>query len=756
MVLSIVSFDSADVAGAVWPLNEEPANLGGRIGSWLVYTGYLYLGVGTYLAVGLLGIYGALVFFRRKAADWPLRAIGGVALVLAFASLFGGSFGDSSVMPTRGGIIGGTVFALLESNFGMTGAYLILGFIALLSFLLATDILFYPIIRDLLNPLGEDTSISGPLDMDIPDPLGDEETDSKRSWLAKFKSRRSEEADDDTIEFTPDMAVIPDDAEATEPANRRPAVRATKPKKKTASPVSVMDIEGVSAEEFKASMKNFTAPATSLLQVVKNQDNPRIRDSIERNAEIIRSVYRHFKMDVKVVGYTRGPTVTTFDLEIPPDLLVQKLSRAQANLELNLRVQGVRITTGNGKGTVGVEVPNAKRDTVGFRELIECKEFEDAKKSMELPIAFGKDAQGNVVIRDLASTPHLLIGGATGQGKSVLENVVLASMLMSRSPEDLRLVMVDPKMVEFAPYAHIPHLLSPVIIESRKAVGAFEWLVEEMDNRYLLLKNTGVRKITEYNELSKKERLERATARGMDEADVPEHMPYVVAIVDEFADLMQVAADTKVDALICRIAQKARAAGIHLILVTQSPRKDVVTGIIKANIPARVSLRVNTGTDSRVVLDQTGAETLLGKGDLLMMMPGEASARRVQSAFVSDDDLNNLLNHLRGQARPHYVVDPNKLSSGGGDGGSAGGVSDLDGLFENAVDEILASGRGSAVFLRTSLSVGHTRATRLVIQMEQAGILGPSRGSKEREILITFEEWEERKASGDLLGTGGA
>jgi S-DNA-T family DNA segregation ATPase FtsK/SpoIIIE len=295
--------------------------------------------------------------------------------------------------------------------------------------------------------------------------------------------------------------------------------------------------------------------------------------------------------------------------------MVSKVERVKQNLALNLRVQTVRMVTAAGKSTIGVEVPNHVREMVTFRELLESPEFEAASKKMELPVAFGKDAFGVPVVRDLAAMPHLLVGGSTGQGKSVFENVVLASLLMARTPADLRLIMVDPKQVEFTPYADVPHLLAPVIDESRKAAGVFEWLVKEMENRYTLFKYAGVRKLTEYHDLSKKERNERLSASGQDPEEAPDHLPKIVAIVDELADLMIVAADTKIDELFQRIAQKARAAGIHLILVTQSPRADVLTGIIKGNIPARVCLRVTTGTESRIVLDQTGAEDLLGKGD---------------------------------------------------------------------------------------------------------------------------------------------
>lgn len=753
LILSIVSYDPADIAGAVWPLNEQPNNLGGRIGAIAVHVGYTFLGVGTYLLVGVLGVYASLIFFRRKAADWPVRLIGTTLLVITFAALFGDSYADSGIMPSRGGVIGTTIFGLLNANFGMTGTYLVLGFTALLSFLLATDILFYPIIRDLLHPLGEDNEISGPLE--IPEPITpDEEEDSQRkskTWIMRLLKRGDDDDDDDddAVDFDPDPVMIPENepSPAPEPEKqgaRRPAVKKPKP-----------PAEPASAEDWAEALGTYNLPDVAHLNQAKKKDSANARAEMQRAAEIIRQTFAAFKIDVSVSDYTRGPTVTTYEMEIPPDVMINKITRYKDNLALNLRVQVVRMVTTAGKSTIGVEVPNHTRDMVSFREILETPEFEAARKKMELPMAFGKDALGKPIIRDLAGMPHLLVGGATGQGKSVFENVMLASLLMSRTPFDLRLVMVDPKQVEFTPYQDVPHLLAPVIDDSRRAVSVFEWVVEEMERRYTLLKNAGCRKLTEYNELSDRELNKRLKEKSIDPDEVPNQIPYIVCIVDELADMMLVAADTKVDELIARIAAKARAAGIHLVLVTQSPRSDVLTGLIKANIPARVSLRVNTGTESRIVLDQTGAEDLLGKGDLLMVMPGEPKALRAQSAFIADDELNRMLDGLRGQLKPNYVIDPSNLAAPGQGGNNAGGVGDLDQDFERAVDEVLAAGRGSASFLRTAMGLGHTRATRIIIQMEKCSILGPARGSKEREILISFEEWEARKAANDPTGQGG-
>ena len=759
-VLAIISYDPADVAGNVYPVNESVRNLGGNVGAALVETGYRFLGVGTYLLVALLGIYASLVFFRRKAADWPLRLLGTVLLVFTFSSLFGGSFSESGLMPSRGGVVGASMFTLLDANFGLTGTYLVLGFVALLSFLLATDVLFYPIVRDLLHPLGNDSALSGPMDIEFTaEPLIEDEAEPRGNWLTRLFSRsaaaeveteQEPQQEAEETEQEPEPAE-PEDAEqsaAAEPiarkkGGRRPAVQKPEPQ-----------AEPAEERTFEQGLAEYKLPTVELLQNHKKADPANHREEQQRCMEIIRQTFQHFKLEVKIVGCVRGPTVTSYELELPPDVLVTRIERYKENLVVNLRVQMVRIDTSTGRGTIALEVPNSKRDTVGFREILESPEFEKARKSLELPMAFGKDSTGQVIVRDLATMPHLIVGGATGQGKSVLENVMLGSLLFARSPKDVRLVLVDPKQVEFMPYAHTPHLIAPVIDESRRAVGVFEWVVAEMERRYTLLKHAGVKKLTEYNDLNKKTRREKLGNAGMNPDDANDNLPYIVVVVDELADLMIVCADSKLDEMINRIAAKARAAGIHLILVTQSPRADVLSGLIKANIPARCSLRVNTGTDSRVVLDQTGAEDLLGKGDLLLVIPGESKALRVQSAFMKDDELTALLGFMRGQLKPQYVIDPAKLRSAESEDAPEGvdGDAPLDEKFAAAVDQVLANGRGSAQFLRSALRIGYNAATTLVFQMERAGILGPARGSKEREILITMEEWEARKASGNLAG----
>lgn len=754
-VLAIISYDPADVAGNVYPVNESVRNLGGRVGAILVETGYRFLGVGTFLLVALLGIYATLVFFRRKAADWPLRMLGTVLLVFTFSSLFGGSYSESGLMPSRGGVVGASIFSLLDANFGLTGTYLVLGFVALLSFLLATDVLFYPIIRDLLHPLGNENDLSGPLDIEFsPEPLLEEPEEKRGNWLTRLFLRGAEEEKAaEAVEAAPVVAAVAEPVEETE---KESAPAEAAPKKRANRRPAVKEEAEEPGEEksFEEALAEYKLPTVDLLQTTKKPDAQNHREEQRVCMELIRQTFAHFKLDVKIVSVTRGPTVTTYELEIPPDVLVSKIDRYKTNLAVNLRVPMVRIDTSTGRGTIALEVPNRQRDMVGFREILESPEFEKARKSMELPMAFGKDSIGQVVVRDLASMPHLIVGGATGQGKSVLENIMLGSLLFARSPKDVRLVLVDPKQVEFMPYAHTPHLIAPVIDESRRAVGVFEWVVTEMERRYTLLKYAGVKKITEFNEMKKTARREKLEAAGASPDDANDNLPYIVVMVDELADLMIVCADSKLDEMINRIAAKARAAGIHLILVTQSPRSDVLSGMIKANIPSRCSLRVNTGTDSRVVLDQNGAEDLLGKGDLLVVLPGEPKALRVQSAYMSDNELGTLLGFMRGQLKPNYVIDPSKLRMAESEDAPAGADGDapLDEKFAAAVDQVMATGRGSAQFLRSALRIGYNAATTLVYQMERAGILGPARGSKEREILITMEEWEARKAAGNYGG----
>lgn len=786
LILSMASFEAADAAGAVWPENPQVRNLGGRFGAEVVRLSYLYLGVASFLMVGLLGIWSGIVFLRRNLDSWPLKLTGAILAVAAFAGFFGGELSGSSVMPTSGGVVGGWLYETLSSNFGVTGAYLILTFVVAVSTLLATDILFYPLLRDFFRgtpPAADDpdayfdnaSSLSAlqqaargsAAESAVHRPgfghrvlqfLGVRPADSGSLAATSAESpviadgivTRDDLKMDVVVALSPasepDTAAIVDPAPtlavtavADAPAAAAPAKRAR------AKPVAKDNGEqGPSLEELA---KQYVLPEQELLVEGRKADPAKAQREIEANKGLIIGTLKHFNIEAEVIDVQRGPTISMYEIRVPHGTPVKRVISREIELAMMLQVEKIRVVTINERSTIGIEVPNRIRDTVSLREVVRAPEFKDAMRDMALPIALGLDSQGRPLVRDLTKTPHLLIAGTTGSGKSVIQNVILLSMLLSRHWQDVRLMLIDPKSVELTPYQDLGFLACPVISDSTKAVGAFEWLVEEMERRYSLLANTRTKKISEFNELSHKERKARYAERGGDPADMPEKLPFIVAMVDELADLMMVNADTRIDELICRIAQKARAAGIHLILATQRPSADVVTGLIKANIPARIGFKLPTQVDSRTIINATGAEKLLGLGDMLVDWNDGRGLLRAQSAYCDTKEIEAICQDVRRQTVVDYFTDPMTRSLNT-DGELIGGQPKHE-KFDEAVVQVLTTGRASAQMLRSALRIGYNAATTLILQMEMAGILGPARGSKEREILITLEEWLAKTEQGD-------
>ncbi|MGK0359622.1 MAG: S-DNA-T family DNA segregation ATPase FtsK/SpoIIIE, partial [Bradymonadia bacterium] len=397
-----------------------------------------------------------------------------------------------------------------------------------------------------------------------------------------------------------------------------------------------------------------------------------------------------------------------------------------------------------GKGVVGFEVPNAKRQMVFLQEIIASDAFRD--KKLALPMALGKDIHGNASVTDLAKMPHLLVAGTTGSGKSVGVNCMITSLLYHASPDDVRFIMVDPKMLELSIYEGVPHLLLPVVTDSMKASLALKWAVDEMERRYAVMKNAGVRSLRGFNRKVLAAQTEGTTAQlAVELGEEPRKIPYIVVVIDEFADLMMVAGK-EVEYCVARIAQKARAAGIHLILATQRPSTDVITGVIKANFPTRIAFRVSSGIDSRTILSTQGAENLLGKGDMLFLPPGTSRLDRVHGAFVSEEEIHQVVDFIKAQRAPDYLDESILTAMEEGANEDEGG--DEDTMYEEAVRTVLRDGRASTSHLQRRLSLGYNRAARIVDQMERDGLVGGSRGSKPREInkqvmAELVQRWDE-------------
>lgn len=472
------------------------------------------------------------------------------------------------------------------------------------------------------------------------------------------------------------------------------------------------------------------------------------QEVLER-AKLLEKTFAEFQMRVKVVQVDTGPVVTQYEIELEPGLRARKVLAMSDDLAIALRAQTVRIVAPiPGKNTVGIEVPNEHRAKVALREVMLKASAATAK--MRLPLYFGKDVKGQPLVCDLANMPHLLIAGRTGTGKSVCLNALILSILTTRTPDQVKMLMIDPKMVELSLYKDIPHLLHPVVTDMKKAEALLAWAVDKMEERYDLLARVGVRHIDSYNKLTREELFERLKpADDHERAMLSEHMPYILIFADEMADLMMTSAK-EVESHIIRLAQKSRAVGIHLVFATQKPTVDVITGLIKSNLPARVAFQVSSRSDSRVVLDECGADKLLGNGDMLFLYPGTSKIIRAQGTFVSDQEVIRITEFLSKQARPQFLRELIQLQSSSkrdDDGSSGGNPAERDDLYDQAVEIVLREQRGSVSLLQRALGIGYGRGARLIDFMAEDGIVGDYNGSQAREVVYTLEQWEDLKRS---------
>ena len=485
---------------------------------------------------------------------------------------------------------------------------------------------------------------------------------------------------------------------------------------------------------------DWKAPSLDLLE---KKESPADAGNVQQNAQIIQDTLGEFNIGVEMEGANIGPKVTQYTLRPPSGVKLTRITQLSDDLALNLAAQSLRIEAPiPGKKAVGIEVPNRRAADVRLRSILASKQWEGGTEP--LSFAIGKDISGQAVIGELNKMPHLLIAGQTGSGKSVMINTLLSSLLYRNSPSEMKLILVDPKQVEMAPYEDIPHLLTPVINDPEKTISALKWAVNEMERRYKLLAEHKVREIKSYNAMLQKQgkKITVQDEEGLEQQHENGEMPYIVIVIDELADLMMMAA-RDVEALIVRLAQKARAVGIHLVLATQRPSVNVITGLIKANVPARIAFTVASQVDSRTILDQIGAEKLLGMGDMLMSTSSLPKPKRIQGAWVTDDEVLKITDHLRQQSPPQYndevVSQPVQLNGKGGivmdfDSNGAGGGDDM---YKDAVRVVVEGGKASASLLQRRLRVGYARAARLIEEMEEAGIIGAADGSRPRDVLVS-------------------
>lgn len=496
----------------------------------------------------------------------------------------------------------------------------------------------------------------------------------------------------------------------------------------------------------------YVYPPVDILKYAKNPVASEIvqQEIQEKSAKLVETL-ETYGAKTRIVGIHRGPSVTRYELQPAAGVRVSKITGLADDIALNLAAMSVRIEAPvPGKACIGIEVPNDHRDTVSLRELIDSEEYRKAKG--KLTFAVGKDIEGNIIIGDIAKMPHMLVAGTTGSGKSVFTNSIILSILYHASPDEVKLILIDPKKVEFPIYNKIPHLLIPVVTEPLKAAGALGWAVNEMNKRYLMFEANNVKNLQEFNDMVMEERNKPAEEQDEVRAKI-DLLPQIVIVVDEFADLMM-AARSEVEDSVLRLAQLARAAGIHMIIATQSPRADVLTGLIKSNIPSRVSLSVSSNVDSRVILDESGAEKLLGNGDLLYKPVGVKKPIRMQSGYAATSEIREVVNFLKNEHTAEYsdevIAEVEENTPQPKDSGSAGNdnvsVNPDDDLVNQAISIIVQTNNASTAFLQRKLKLGFPRAARIMDEIEEMGIIGPQEGSKARKINITKEEWAEMQA----------
>jgi S-DNA-T family DNA segregation ATPase FtsK/SpoIIIE len=753
---SLLSYHAADAPSRlVYPESAEVKNICGRSGA-LVSTLLLdALGLGAYYLVVSLAVLAAVLLARRPPGDPLLRLLGWLLSLAGFSTFSAMALPQLSPGPVigPGGYLGTAGRGLLEMNFASVGAYILVASLIVGGLLLSTEYLlvrwFAWIFGVPLRALGRGVLKTGNRNEKAAvksnrrgqstseRPGADVEDDEQENLTVRIAGRQAEE--DDDAESSPQ-----DGKKNDQPATSAPAVKAAEP---SDSPLRVRNRKSHREElihEIEETAKqgepaDYELPGLDLLLASEPFCFEEQEKDVRRKAKILEKTFADFGFSIRVVEIQTGPVIAQFEVELEAGLRLSRITGLADDLAIALRVPSVRIVAPiPGKNTVGIEVPNSERQLVRLREVIE--ETNGRAQAMRIPVYLGKDVAGNPMIVDLASMPHLLIAGRTGTGKSVCLNSIIVSMLMTRRPDEVRMLLIDPKMVELSPYKNIPHLMHPVVTDMKKAEAMLAWAVEKMEERYALLARAGVRHLSSYNQLGEVELLERVQPADDEERkQFPVTMPYIVIVADEMADLMMTAAK-EVEGHIIRLAQKSRAVGIHLVMATQKPTVDVITGLIKSNLPARICFQVTSRTDSRVVLDEMGADKLLGNGDMLFLRPGTSALIRGQGTYLSDDEMARVIGAVA-TSEPQFVHELVQLKT---EPAEADGpkLKSRDELYEPAVDMVVREGRGSVSLLQRGLGIGYGRAARLIDFMAEDGLVGPYNGSQAREVLISVADWE--------------
>lgn len=699
--ISFVTFDFSDIELFTSKINHPIRNSIGLFGAHLSAIMFFIMGLSAYVIPILILIWAVLRFSGVKAQKLYFKIFGTFFLILASSALFSICGGQEfSFRFSLGGIVGLVFSDFLVKYLGRFGAILVIIVLFLLSVLLATEFLLIPFLKVLAK--------------------------KSKDVVLNIKDRRAKKHEVPTFTVRRPRESIPVKNARTTPVGRVQPVAIKKEEPKAEG-------RNVTLTEYR----EFNLPGLDLLDSPPPMEERKIKEDFETNARILEETLADFDIEAKVVTFNKGPVITRYELEPAPGVKVHRITSLSDNIALAMKAQSVRIVAPiPGKGTIGVEVPNSSSTLVYLKEVLDSKEYKESKSKLKL--ALGKDIAGAPVIADLATMPHILIAGATGSGKTVCINSLITSILFNSTPEDVRFIMIDPKRVELAVFNDMPHLLSPVVTDHKKVANTLEWIVSEMDSRYELFAKSGVRNIDLYNEKFGNQRTTQDAQRLPDRQAGTTRLPYIILIIDELADLMMVA-QQEVEGAITRLAQLSRAVGIHIMLATQRPSVDVITGVIKANFPARISFKVASKVDSRTVLDMNGADKLLGRGDMLFIEPGASRPIRAQCSLISDKEIERITNFIKSQRTPEYIEQILEVHKK-----PTFKKFEKDDLYEEAVNMVLQTQQASVSMLQRRLGLGYARAARIIDTMEAEGIVGQFQGSKPRDILIKKEEYRAK------------
>jgi S-DNA-T family DNA segregation ATPase FtsK/SpoIIIE len=740
VAICVFSYDPA--GSAAFPACSATTNLLGSPGEALAEALFDTLGVAVYLLLASWFVLVVLLFLRRGVLGWTLRLLGWVVL-LPSAAVIADMLGADRLggpLTGPGGSLGAWLAAWLEARLQPEGRAVALGGILLVGLLLAADFAVLRIAKIVGHGCG---------------------TCLRAIWSATCCVIRAGQTtvrwinleggeQPATLPITPRLKTpavetkpVPTGKTAAIPIHHHDCARATADDRERDGPIGLPPINRHAPPSEEERFADYELPPLALLEEPEPFPYEEQDQKLRERAALLEKTFTDFGLNVRVVGINTGPVVTQYELTLETGLRVHKVTRLADDLALNLRVPSVRMVAPiPGKNTVGAEVPNEHRAVVRLKEVLLTGGKQHAKA--KVPLFLGKDTEGRPLVYDLAEMPHLLIAGRTGTGKSVCMNAVILSILMTRRPDEVKMIMIDPKMLELSEYGKIPHLMHPIVKDMKKAEAILAWAVDKMEERYDLLSRVRVRGIAGYNELSPAEIHRRLGPLDDEERQrVPDRMPYIVIFVDEMGDLMMTMRK-EVEGHIIRLAQKSRAAGIHLVVATQKPTVDVITGLIKSNLPARICFQVSSRSDSRVVLDEMGADKLLGKGDMLFLQPGTSTLIRAQGAYATDAEIQRVVEHL--ECDPCYAQELVQLQPGGKEGeGFPASLKARDELYESAIEVVIREGRGSVSLLQRALGIGYGRAARLIDFMAEDGIVGAYNGSNAREVLYKPEDWEQVK-----------